>query len=41
VENSIEVTPFSQGILRELPALQAAQTWKPEATEVAKRRDFR
>ena len=41
VENSIEVTPFSQGILRELPALQAAQTWRPEAEEVAKRRDFR
>jgi DIS3-like exonuclease 1 len=41
VENSIEVTPFSQGILQELPSPEAAKTWRPEEKEVAKRRDFR
>ena len=41
VENSIEVTPFSQGILQELPSLESAKSWKPEDKEVTKRRDFR
>jgi exoribonuclease R len=41
VENSIEVTPFSQGILQELPSLESAMTWRPEDKEIAKRRDFR
>jgi DIS3-like exonuclease 1 len=41
VENSIEVTPFSQGILNELPSLEAAKTWRPDDKEIAQRKDFR
>jgi DIS3-like exonuclease 1 len=41
VENSIEVTPFSQGILNELPSLETAKSWRPDDKEIAKRKDFR
>jgi len=40
-ENSIEVTPFSQGILSELPDKDAAKNWMPEADQLEKRRDLR
>ncbi len=38
LENGISVTPFSQGILAEMPV---GKDWKPEEKEVAKRRDLR
>ncbi|XP_023335142.1 DIS3-like exonuclease 1 [Eurytemora carolleeae] len=41
VENSIEVTPFSDGILKELPSLESAADWKPDPAEVTARRDLR
>ena len=41
VENSIEVTPFSDGILKELPSLESAEDWKPDPAEVTARRDLR
>ena len=37
LENGISVTPFSQGVLREMPATD----WNPEKEEVAKRKDLR
>jgi len=40
-ENEIQVTPFSQGILNELPSLESCPSWKPDPKEVAKRRDLR
>ena len=33
VENSIEVTPFSLGILKELPTDEEAAVWEPDAQE--------
>ena len=33
VENSIEVTPFSLGILKELPTNEEAAVWEPDAQE--------
>ena len=41
VENSIEVTPFSQGILKELPRLEDVGDWRPDPVEVEARRDLR
>ena len=38
VENSIEVTPFSRGVLAEMPDPAA---WAPRDEEVAGRRDLR
>ncbi len=38
LENDISVTPFSQGILKEMPL---GDGWKPEEEEVARRRDLR
>jgi len=41
VENSIEVTPFSEGILRELPSMEEAEIWTPDPKELETRRDLR
>ena len=40
-ENDITVTPFSQGILQELPSLDSCASWRPDPQEVARRRDLR
>ena len=40
-ENNITVTPFSQGILNELPSLDSCPSWKPDPKEVTKRKDLR
>ena len=29
LENKVEVAPFSQGILNELPSFESSQTWVP------------
>merc|ERR1719154_537451 len=41
VENDIEITTFSQGILNELPSYESSKTWLPDPEEVAKRKDLR
>ena len=40
-ENDIQVSPFSQGILNELPSLESSKTWRPDPAEIARRRDLR
>ena len=41
VENEVEVSPFSQGILNELPSFESSLTWVPDPEEVASRKDLR
>jgi len=41
VENDIEVTPFSQGILNELPSYESSLNWVPDPEEIACRKDLR
>ena len=40
-ENGVTVSPFSQGILNELPSLSSCPSWRPDPEEVARRRDLR
>ena len=40
-ENDITVSPFSQGILNELPPLSSCTSWQPDPEEVERRRDLR
>ena len=39
VENDISITPFSKGMLAEMP--EGGQDWRPDPEEVARRKDLR
>ena len=41
VENNIEVTPFSEGILNELPGIETVHDWRPDSAESTGRKDLR
>jgi len=41
LENDIEVTPFSQGILSELPSYESSLTWVPDPEQIESRKDLR
>ena len=41
VENDISITPFSKGMLAEMPDAGGEAGWRPDPEEVARRKDLR